>query len=246
MALFGYPGIADDYLTFTEGIVTTIRNETLNDRRVPLWYHTDAQVAPGNSGGPAVNARGEMVGIPTSVTSDPRTGGRLVEILSLRAIETVREAGLETDVSGLADVTGGLDYSAEPTFGSVELEAGFIPDPHRTEITSGGSVDVSYLGQDCVGHAASSPDFQLHWSGASDKLSIFFTAEEEGDDTSLVVNLPDGTWACDDDAGGMLNPSIALDRPQEGRYDIRVGSFYRDRLISGALGISELDLDPQH
>ena len=51
VALFGYPGIADGYLLFTEGVVTTIRNGTLNDRRLPEWYQTDAEIAPGKVAG---------------------------------------------------------------------------------------------------------------------------------------------------------------------------------------------------
>ena len=252
VALLGYPGIADGYLAFTEGIVTTVRNGELNDRRLPMWYQTDAEAAPGNSGGLAVNAQGEMVGIPTTVAAEERTGGRLSRILGVNAIAAALEAGLETDLSRLEGAaadpvidTSALDYQAEPNFGSVDLEAGFRPDPHWTEVLAGGAVDVSYLGGDCVGHASSAPDVQLYWRGASDELSILFVADEEHDDTALVVNLPDGTWACNDDAAdGLLDPLIVIEPPQEGRYDIWVGSYEPDPdpLIWGQLGISELDL----
>ena len=97
--VFGYPGIGDGYLAFTEGTVTTIRNGTMNDGRVPVWYQTDAQIAPGNSGGLAVNARGEMVGIPTTVRTEGRTGGRLGGILAVNAVRAALDGGLETDMS---------------------------------------------------------------------------------------------------------------------------------------------------
>ena len=57
--VFGYPDIGDGYFAFTEGTITTIRNGTIHDRRLPVWYMTDAEMAPGNSGGLAVNARGD-------------------------------------------------------------------------------------------------------------------------------------------------------------------------------------------
>ena len=149
----------------------------------------------------------------------------------------------ERDLDPVSVETSALNWSAEPTFGSAELRAGFRPDPYWAEVLGGGPVDVSYLGGDCVGHASREPDVQLRWRGHSDVLSILFAADEESDDTSLVVNLPDGTWACNDDAAvSLLDPLIVLERPQEGRYDIWIGSYERDQFISGTLGISQLDL----
>ena len=151
--VFGYPGIGEGYLTFTEGTVTTSRDGTMNDRRIPVWYQTDAQIAPGNSGGLAVNARGEMLGIPTSVLREDETGGRLGGILAVDAVQAALEQGLETDLSqivaaGSAPIIegGSLDLSEPPTFASEELETGFTPDPDTLEMLSGGEVEVGYLG----------------------------------------------------------------------------------------------------
>ncbi|MBN1956436.1 MAG: hypothetical protein JW900_15505, partial [Anaerolineae bacterium] len=41
--------------------------------------------------------------------------------------------------------SGGLDFGLEPTFGEVDLEAGFLPDPYVVPLVSGGSVDVDAL-----------------------------------------------------------------------------------------------------
>lgn len=87
--VFGYPDIGDGYLVFTEGTITTIQNGTINGQRIPAWYQTDAEIAPGNSGGLAVNGDGQLVGIPTAVRMDDRTGGRLGGILPLDAIQAV-------------------------------------------------------------------------------------------------------------------------------------------------------------
>ena len=158
VALFGYPGIADGYLLFTEGVVTTIRNGTLNDRRLPEWYQTDAEIAPGNSGGLAVNASGEMVGIPTRVTAERRTGGPPRGILALNAIAAVLDAGLETDMSRIVDSTNIPGIAEEtlklrdlPTFGTIALSAGFTPDPHAVWMVNSGTIAADYLGRSCRG-----------------------------------------------------------------------------------------------
>lgn len=75
--IFGYPDIGDDYLVVTQGSIVSVENGTINGQRMPVWYRTDAEIAPGNSGGLAVNGNGEFVGIPTFVQSEDQTGGRL-------------------------------------------------------------------------------------------------------------------------------------------------------------------------
>ncbi|MDX1563307.1 MAG: serine protease, partial [Gammaproteobacteria bacterium] len=185
--VFGYPGIGEGYLAFTQGTVTTIRNGTMNDARMPVWLQTDAQIAPGNSGGLAVNALGQFVGIPTAVQTEQRTGGRLGGILAFDAVEAVLEGGLETDLARLGSATstpvidgGRLDYSQAPTFDSLSLNAGFTPDPFALEIVSGGEVAAAYLGGECTGYAAVAPDIRLDWSGRSSELRLFFSSDGSG------------------------------------------------------------------
>lgn len=75
--IFGYPGIGDNYLVVTTGSIVSVENGEMAGRRMPVWYRTDAEIAPGNSGGLVVNGNGQFVGIPTFVRSESQTGGRL-------------------------------------------------------------------------------------------------------------------------------------------------------------------------
>jgi len=111
--IFGYPGIGDDYLVVTSGSIVSVENGLMNGQRMPVWYRTDAEIAPGSSGGLAVNGDGEFVGIPTAVASESETGGRLGGILpaqvALLAVQT-EEAALSTAHAALSAVW--LDHGA--------------------------------------------------------------------------------------------------------------------------------------
>ena len=72
----------------------------------------------------------------------------------------------------------------------------------------------------------------------------FFAASDAGDDATLQIALPDGSWVCNDDGGGNLNPMVVFDDPLEGPYIIRVGSYKEGEYIPGALTITGLELEP--
>jgi S1-C subfamily serine protease len=61
--ILGFPGIGGETITFTEGVVSGFTSQRdIADR---AWIKTDATIAGGNSGGLAVNADGEIIGVPT-------------------------------------------------------------------------------------------------------------------------------------------------------------------------------------
>lgn len=111
VVIFGYPSIGDGYLVVTRGSVTSIENETIVGQRMPLWYRTDAQISPGNSGGLAVNLNGEFVGIPTEVRKEDDTLGRLGGLLAYPAIRALiensdgDEPSNQTETSDSAQIT---------------------------------------------------------------------------------------------------------------------------------------------
>ncbi|HEX3054257.1 MAG TPA: serine protease [Aggregatilineaceae bacterium] len=113
--IFGYPGIGNDYLVMTTGTIVTVENGTVNEDRLPIWYRTDAEIAPGNSGGLAVNGNGEFVGVPTLVSSETETGGRLGVI---RPVQVALTAALFDQTTMAA-----LPPTPPPDQVTVELEA---------------------------------------------------------------------------------------------------------------------------
>jgi S1-C subfamily serine protease len=66
---FGFSG------TMTRGIISAIRSIQMpSGNKIEDAIQTDASVNPGNSGGPLLNSRGEVIGITTLIASNPNGG----------------------------------------------------------------------------------------------------------------------------------------------------------------------------
>ena len=87
IAVIGFPGLGGNTPTFTRGTVSGfLMDEVLNLDRG--WIKTDAEVNPGNSGGMAINSRGELIGVPTQVFFGTEVTGKISEV---RPINFARE-----------------------------------------------------------------------------------------------------------------------------------------------------------
>ena len=127
------------------------------------------------------------------------------------------------------------DSSQPANFGSARLSVGFTPDPYSVDVVAGGSIDASRLGNGCVGKISSAPDFKLTYTAGS--LPLVFRTRS-GEDTTLVVNGPDGRWSCDDDSFGDGDAEVRFSRPQSGVYDVWIGT-YGETPASGILILTE-------
>ena len=142
---------------------------------------------------------------------------------------------------------GGLDGSLPPVSGEVALVSGFTPDPREIAISgAGGSEPVgALLGDVCSGPANGfvgvAPDVRVNYTAGDFIFKILFAGNT---DAVLVVNAPDGSWYCDDDSGGMLQPMIAFDEPLDGQYDIWIGTYAEGQNASGTLALTEMALLP--
>ncbi|WP_417489844.1 hypothetical protein [Maricaulis sp.] len=144
----------------------------------------------------------------------------------------------ETGFRGEVDVPAVLDFRLPANYGSVSLQAGFIPDPHNLALQAGGDVDIyEALGQNCRGFSTTAPDYNLNYAAGT--LDLYISATSNAD-TTLVVNSPDGGWHCDDDGAGNLNPGVHFDQPASGVYNIWVGTYGEIEPENATLHISEL------
>lgn len=111
------------------------------------------------------------------------------------------------------------------TYGEIRLSAGFTPDPHRVNLTAGGSIDA-YTDTDlpgaCVGDISNAPDYEVTYSAGS--LPLVFRTRSSTD-TTLIINGPDGRWYCDDDSWGDGDAEVRFNKPSSGTYDIWIGTF---------------------
>lgn len=88
VTVLGFPAVArsEDSITVTTGVISTVINDPNLGPRSEL--DTDARIAPGNSGGMAVNNDAELIGIPTALLSDQ--GGSSVLSGRIRSIDVVK------------------------------------------------------------------------------------------------------------------------------------------------------------
>ncbi|MFC5373422.1 peptidase S1 [Brevundimonas faecalis] len=117
------------------------------------------------------------------------------------------------------------DVTKSATYGEVRLSAGFTPDPYRVSVTAGGSIDAyqdTPLPAECVGKVAEAPDFKVTYEAGRLPL-VFRTLSSE--DTTLIINGPDGKWRCDDDSYGDGDAEVRFEKPRSGTYDVWIGTF---------------------
>ncbi|MCX6044484.1 MAG: trypsin-like peptidase domain-containing protein, partial [Chloroflexi bacterium] len=73
--VIGYPGLGGATVTMTSGLVSGFLDEKENG--AGAWIKTDAEVNHGNSGGLAVNADGQFIGVPSAGVADVQAAGKI-------------------------------------------------------------------------------------------------------------------------------------------------------------------------
>lgn len=72
--ILGFPGVGGETLTLSKGTVAGFHSD---GRFTRGWIKTDAEISPGNSGGTAIDRAGGLIGIPTLVSTEDETSGRI-------------------------------------------------------------------------------------------------------------------------------------------------------------------------
>ena len=89
VTVLGFPAVAGsgDSITVTTGVISTVLNDP--DLGPHSEFDTEARIAPGNSGGMAVDNDGLLIGLPTALQFDP--SGSPVTSGRIRAIDVVTD-----------------------------------------------------------------------------------------------------------------------------------------------------------
>ncbi|MEL6769688.1 MAG: hypothetical protein AAFP18_01325 [Bacteroidota bacterium] len=113
-----------------------------------------------------------------------------------------------------------ISVGADPTYGNVRLSQGATSD--TIELLAGGSLQPNF-GECTYGNVASAPDVDLYYEG--DGTQLLGIGAGSAGDVMLLVNLPDGTWVCDDDSGEDRNALVIVEGAAAGLYNIWVGTY---------------------
>jgi hypothetical protein len=164
---------------------------------------------------------------PEATVSTPTTA-------SATAVATGAPVSSSTAVTSTTAVTTtATSIQTGTAFATINLEAGIPLDPFIISLQAGGPVDASTLAPNCKGYIPAAPSVSFTFKASPDLLKGFFYSDG---DTVLVVQTPDGKYQCDDNTNPMLlDPSVQIDSPQPGRYNVWVGSAAPKDLIAGML-----------
>jgi len=94
--IVGFPSIGGDSVTFSRGIVSGFIQED-----GVRWIKTDAQISGGNSGGPAFNSKGELVGVPTRASASASN-----KVVDCRIVEDTNGDGRVNDRDACVPIGG--------------------------------------------------------------------------------------------------------------------------------------------
>lgn len=133
------------------------------------------------------------------------------------------------------------DPAADTTRATIDLSAGFALDPYLLPVAGTGKTAAADVLKACNGFIADEPNVVVNWTGQAEQLSFFGYSDS---DPVLVVEQPDGSIVCNDDAGlNTVDPLVTIANPAEGAYKIYVGSAQQDQPALGFLGMTALPMD---
>lgn len=182
--------------TLTTGIVSRIDR----DRKL---LQTDAALNPGNSGGPLLNSRGELVGVNTAIftTNSTNSGiGLAIEADTVKQfISSVRQGAIANNPTPAIVGSNPLNLNGPAISTTLSAADNTLPD---------GSYYKSYQFQ---GQAGQSLVIEMRGNGLDPYMVLF-----DGNGRKVAE---------DDDGGGGKNARIAITLPSTGKYTLYANSY---------------------
>lgn len=220
----------DINFTYTAGLYRFGIYATSDSDTTLVVYAPDGQWHCDDDGGDGLNPRIDF--------ADPMSGTYSVWLGTYgggTAGATVHATEAVGGGSG-GPIGGILAAGAAPRYGTRSLSAGFIPDPDRSAVQAGGGFAASALGGNCIGYIdPDAPDLNVRYVPGSSALSISVEADQ---DTTLVVQQPDGTLLCNDDFSGT-DPAVEIRFPMAGTYHVWVGTYSSGPTVPATVSVSE-------
>jgi len=142
ITVLGYPGIGGETITLTQGQVSGFTSEEPYGNRA--WIKTNATISGGNSGGLAVNDKGELIGVPSQVGSGDVTGEPIVDCRAI--VDTNRDGRIDDNdtcvptggfINALRPIQLAMPLIQKAMAGQVAIEAGTT---NGENFVSGGKV----------------------------------------------------------------------------------------------------------
>lgn len=161
-------------------------------------------------------------------------------LLALLAVTPLLAAS-QTRPSAQDIPTPQADPATDTTRATVDLRAGFILDPYLLPMIGAGDVAAGDVLEGCNGFVNAVPNAVFNWSGEAERLAFFGYSDS---DPVLVVQLPDGSFVCNDDAGlNTVDPLVVVEDPAEGAYKVHFGTARAGQPALGYLGLTAIDMD---
>lgn len=132
----------------------------------------------------------------------------------------------------------GLDLAACPSFGETRLSTLDTLAPVSVPLLAGGEIDALDVDASCRGHIAAAPDYRVYLEHSWTGLQLSFAADNPEAASIVVVNRPDGRWACSPPTTGTS--TLQLGAAATGQYDIWVGTVDQGTWLPGTLRIHSL------
>lgn len=120
---------------------------------------------------------------------------------------------------------------------TLSLRAGFRNDPASIQVNQGGDVRLASVGENCWGFADAAPSARVSYRAG--RFPLFISTESDGDGT-IAILAPDGSWHCNDDAAGGLNPGVTFREPASGDYLVWAGTLSELGTREATLHVSEV------
>lgn len=124
----------------------------------------------------------------------------------------------------------------QANFGVHNVYGTNLASPYVVNVISGGNLEARQQGipSNCMGFVTQQADVIVNYTSPSRRLAFFVDGQG---DTTLIVRAPNGQWWCSDDEGGGQNPLIDMTNPQQGQYEVWVGSYRSTEQLRGAFQV---------